>query len=196
MTAGMISSARRSKASTTSSQSAGKARCFLGLSGWPSPVRQVQPPDIVRRDGADRVLEVACAQEREAELAADAVRAGIVRSRIGTDVAMCRDRLQAGQCRCCGGGAEAASAVRQQDFPADLVDRLAGFLARPVDDGADDLAVGGDPQYLDVARLVVGEVALVAVPELGLGLRAAEVPFLLGGVHGLEESKTALVPGQ
>ncbi len=67
------------------------------------------------------------------------------------------DRPEAGEQGRGGGRAEAATVVMGQQFPADLVDHLAGLLARPVADRADDLAAGGDAQHLDVAGPVVGE---------------------------------------
>ena len=63
-------------------------------SGWPRPASQLQPPDIVRRPGADWVLEVAGAGQSEAEFSADAVGTGIFGRGIGENVAVPRHRLQ------------------------------------------------------------------------------------------------------
>src|SRR3569623_79926 len=161
----------------------------------PPPVGKVEPPDIVRRENALGILEIVGADQFEAELSADAVGPRVFGRRVGVDVAVGRNGLEADQRGSSRSRPKAAPAMARKDFPAHFVDRLAGLFAAPIDDGADDFAVGRDAQNLDVAGVVIGEVALMAVEQLCFALRTAQMSFLFRRVHGLEEGEAALVPG-
>src|SRR4051812_10200579 len=128
--------------------------------------RKVEPPDIVRREGAERVFEIARAEQREAELAADAVGAGIRRRRVGIDEAMLGDGPQAVEQGARRRAAEAATVKPREQLPAHLVDQLAGFLTSPIADRAGDDAIDGDAQHLDLAGLVIGQIAPMAIEGL------------------------------
>jgi hypothetical protein len=141
---------------------------------------------------AFRELELARADQLEAELAADRVRRRVVDVREDVHEAVLAvalgqlDRLRGRRRR------DAAALELRHDHPADLVDLLVAPLLRPEADRAD---AGAALHLDDLEHAIAADKALVAVLALAQLVRAlgsAETRPVIAGGSRLDQCRTAI----